>query len=225
MAHLSTPSAPWGKPFTNKRYIHPPYAENLVIMWPTSMVTIGDIRADMPHKWTDTKSFGRGFACPDDTAGVVFTLRRESDMLMRKCDKKQSVIYDFGSWEGKLLPAEATKYVTRRDGVPIHSLKKDLDAISFYEEAYCSVERVPTAYIKVTLENALDFEETLTLTAVTRSGPEFLLTGCFDPDGYQGYAPSMARLNAEEMTHFKKEGDILTDGRYKFYFDKNAVLF
>ena len=222
MAHLSTPSAPWGKPFTNKRYLHPPYAENLVIMWPTSMVTIGDIRADMPHKWTETKDFGRGFACPDDSAGVVFTLRRESDMLMRKCDKKQGVVYDFGVWQGELMPAEATKYATRRDGVPIHSLKKDLDAISFYEEAFCDTARVPTAYIKVTLENNLGFEQTLTLTAVTRSGPEFLLTGCLDPDGYHGYTPSMTKLNADEMTRFKKEGDILTDGRYKLYFEGRA---
>ena len=41
--HLSSPDRPWGKPFTNKLYLHPPFAENIVTLWPTSMVLIGEI--------------------------------------------------------------------------------------------------------------------------------------------------------------------------------------
>lgn len=40
MTHLSSPANPWGKPFTSKRYIHPPQAENIVTMWPNSMIMI-----------------------------------------------------------------------------------------------------------------------------------------------------------------------------------------
>ena len=43
MMHLSTIEQPWGKPFTNKRYLHPPMAEQIVTMWPSSMILFGEI--------------------------------------------------------------------------------------------------------------------------------------------------------------------------------------
>ncbi|NLD86839.1 MAG: hypothetical protein GX633_01080, partial [Clostridiales bacterium] len=36
-------SAEWKRPFTNKRYLHPPFAENMFTMWPELRVICGDI--------------------------------------------------------------------------------------------------------------------------------------------------------------------------------------
>lgn len=36
-------NALWRSPFTNKRYLHPPFAENIVTMWPECRVILGDV--------------------------------------------------------------------------------------------------------------------------------------------------------------------------------------
>ena len=78
MTHLSTAENPWGKPFTNKRYVHPPFAENIVTMWPNSMVLIGEIADDTPQNFRfDVEGVGKGFATELPSAGVVFTLKRD----------------------------------------------------------------------------------------------------------------------------------------------------
>ena len=219
MKHLSSFSSPWGKSFTNKRYLHPPFSEQIITMWPNSMVMIGEINADTPHKWADTRDFGHGFACPDDSCGVVFTLSRKDDLNFRNHPGKNKIIYNNDAWSGKLMPLEICTYKTRRDGIPIHSLTKDLDLLRFHEEAFCDNERVPTAYIKVTLENRFGTSEKISLGIMARSGPEFLLTGCPDPDGYLPYEPSTEKLNADEMIRFEKKDTFLTDGTFKLYFD------
>ena len=38
MAHISTMENPWGKSFTTKRYAHAPLTENIVTVWPSTMV-------------------------------------------------------------------------------------------------------------------------------------------------------------------------------------------
>ena len=72
MTHLSTVENPWGKPFTNKRYVHPPYAENIITMWPTSMVLIGEITAKDPQGFRKVGPFDNGFAAALPSAGVGF---------------------------------------------------------------------------------------------------------------------------------------------------------
>ena len=49
VTHFSSPNQPWGKSHTPKRYLHPPFAENIVTMWPTenrsmleALIQIGD---------------------------------------------------------------------------------------------------------------------------------------------------------------------------------------
>ena len=74
MAHLSSPAHPWGKPFTNKRYIHPPLAENIVTMWPNSMIMIGEIPPENPQYHYEHPKYGWFWGlCSEDSAAVVFT--------------------------------------------------------------------------------------------------------------------------------------------------------
>ena len=184
MAHLSSVAHPWGKPFTNKRYLHPPFAENIVTMWPTSMVMIGEILADDPQHYETVEGFGEGFVGGVASAGVIFTVKRESDTIFRLRNLKRFPMYDKYRQEHELMPLECTEYKTRKDGIPIHSLVKDLDNVKFYQEAFCDNKRVSTVYIKVTIENGFGIPQTIHLGTLVRTGPEFMLTGCFEPDGY-----------------------------------------
>lgn len=218
MAHLSSPANPWGKPFTNKRYIHPPMAENIVTMWPNSMVMIGEIPPENPQYHYEHPKYGWFWGlCSEDSAAVVFTLKRESDLRFRQRAKPQ---YQNYTWSHELMPSEVVKYKTRPDGIPVHSFVKDMDAVKFYEEAFCDSARVPTAYIKVTVENCFGFEEKIELGALVKRGKEFLFTGCQEPDGYDGYYPTREMFLDGEK--FEVESGVLTDGRYKLYLDKNA---
>ena len=218
MAHLSSPDRPWGKPFTSKRYIHPPLSENIVTMWPSSMVMIGEIPPENPQYHYEHPKYGWFWGlCSEDSAAVIFTLKRESDLRFRQ---RANPNYQNYTWSHEIMPIEITKYHTRSDGIPVHSFVKDMDAVKFHEEAFCDSERVPITYIKVTIENNFGFEEKIELAGLVRRGKEFLFTGCQEPDGYDGYYPKREQfLEAEKLEH--KNG-ILTDGKYKFYLDKKA---
>lgn len=217
MNHLSTSENPWGKPFTNKRYLHPPFAENIVTMWPNSTVMISEITADKPQGWTIFEKFKKAFLWDLPSAGVVFTLKKESDLLFRQ---RRSSLYSQHMWSEELMPQKTVRYKTRKDGFPIHALTKDMDVVKFHQEAFCDSGRISSVYIKVTLENTLGLPQTVEMGALVRTGPEFLFTGCKDPDGYPGYNPCRERWDDESMTRYQKENGYLTDGTYRLYFDQ-----
>ncbi len=219
--HLSSISRPWGKPFTNKRYLHPPFAENLVTMWPNSMVLIGEITAENPQYFAETEDFGSGFSGALPSAGVVFTLKRESDLWFRY---RNTSPYRNDPWSHKLMPQEETRYRTRKDGIPIHGLTKDMDAVTFSQEVFCDTERVSTAYLKVTVKNNFNVPQEIELGVLVRTGPEFLFTGCFDPDGYAGYKPSREQWDSKAMVRYTLQDGYLTDGTYRLYYDQRAFL-
>ncbi len=217
--HLSSIDKPWGKPFTSKRYVHPPFAENLVISWPSSLVLIGELPGgdEKPQGWHKTEAFGDGWGASLPSAGVIFTLKRDSDY---RFNLRKAKMYNEFAWKHEIMPLKKVEYNTRKDGVPIHSLLKDLDAVKFYQEVFCDSERVSTAYIKVTVENAFDVEQVIELGTLVRTGPEFLFTGCIEPDGYDGYKPTREMLLVPEMKRYEKKNGYLTDGTYKLYFNK-----
>ena len=86
MAHISTIENPWGKCFTVKRYLHAPLTENIVTMWPSTMVMIGEISGeDDPH--THYSMHHNESKLP--SAAVIFTLKRDSDLMFAEkynCD-------------------------------------------------------------------------------------------------------------------------------------------
>ena len=219
MAHLSTLEMPWGKAFTNKRYVHPPFCENIVTVWPTSMVMIGDVLAKEPHKKHFCEKFGAGHGSATFSGAVVFTLATDEARHFRK---RARANYQKYTMSHEFMPTEITRYKTRRDGAPIHALTKDLDAVKFSEEVFCSADRSPIAYIKVTLENGFGEEQTVELGVLARTGPEHLFTSCYDLDGYDGYPMRRETWDADEMLRYRNEGNTLTDGTYRLYFDKKG---
>ena len=55
-------------------------AENIVTMWPNSMVMIGEIPPENPQYHYEHPKYGWFFRlCSEDSTAVVFTLKRESE--------------------------------------------------------------------------------------------------------------------------------------------------
>lgn len=187
--HLSSIQKPWGVTFTQKRYLHPPLAENMVTMWANSMILIGEIRGGRDSQ---ASLAGRFKQSTLPSSAVIFTLN------------------------GKFMPRETVKYKTRKDGYPIHALSKDIDGVRFCQEAFCDNDRVPTAYIRVSLENITDSPLSFTFGAMVRTGPEFSLIGCIEPDAY--YTHQSLKPEWLSMPKFKKSKGKLTDGVYTLRF-------
>ncbi|MBE7061353.1 MAG: hypothetical protein E7382_02310 [Clostridiales bacterium] len=189
--HLSSKDKPWGKPFTFKRYIHPPLAENLVTMWPSSMILFGET---LGGAGSHVMLNGRGHMSALPSTAVIFTLN------------------------GKFLPWTKVKYSTRKDGLPIHSFSHLVDGVKFSQEAFCDTEKLPTAYIKVTLQNTTDSDLSFDFGAMVRSGPEFDLVGGDEPDGYRWFE----QLKKQWMTMptFIRQSGKLTNGTFTLRFSK-----
>jgi len=216
MTHLSTIEQPWGKPFTNKRYLHPPMAEQIVTMWPSSMILFGEIPEGKAQHSYVSDGYGRfSGECIAPSTGVIFTLKRDHDVVFFK--QRQNDQYRHYLCEHDFMPYKAVSYHTRPDGIPIHHFYKDLDGIRFHEEAFCDTQRVPTAYIKVTVENTFGVEQTIELGALVRSGSEYMLVGCNEPDGYLKTEQVKERWLA--LPPFEKQHGVLTNGVYSLYFD------
>lgn len=189
--HLSSKEKPWGKPFTFKRYLHPTLTENLVTSWPSSMVLFGETKGG-PN--THVHFNGRGHMSALPSTGAIFTLG------------------------GKFLPWTKVKYLNRKDGLPIHAFSHLVDGIKFRQESFCDIERLPTAYIKITLKNVTDQTKTFDFGAMVRSGPEFDLVGCDEPAGYRWFEQNKNQWLT--LPPFIRYSSKLTNGTYTFRFSK-----
>ena len=205
--HISTLENPWGKTFTDKRYVHPPFAECLVSVWGSSMVLYGEISDKDPMQkgrgTIDTES-----AVP--STGVIFTVKRSA--------KAKAYEYVDHPLDGELMPATFVKYNVRNDGIPVHSLVKDFIDFKFSQEVFCDTERVPTAYIKITIENGYDYPQSFSLCAFLRTGFESELIGAKDNSGYCRIKQEIKRL--KKLKPYRQENGYYTDGKYKFYCPK-----
>ena len=216
--HLSTIENPWGKPFTNKRYIHPPFAETMVTMWPSSMIMFGEIKSGRSIRHRETE-FSKFYVEPiEPSTGVIFTVKIDEQKWFRGCKHDWLGVEVPDHWNHGFMPMQETTYKTRRDGVPIHRFVKDLDAVKFYQEAFCDIERVPTAYIKIVLENGYGVEQSVELGGLVRSGGEFMLTGGMEADGYCKTEQQKERWLTLEK--FNRQGRYLTNGVYRLYFEE-----
>jgi len=209
--HISSINNPWGKMFTDKRYIHPPFSENIVTMWASSMVLYGEISATDPMQKRRCVNVNSESVLP--SAGVIFTVKRE---------RAFSVDYLKHPLDGELMPALAVKYNTREDGVPIHSMVKDFGDFKFYQESFCDNERVTTAYIKVTIENGYEHPQKFDLCMFLRSGPELEMVGSRESSGY--YRVEQKAERWYRLKRFEKQDGYYTDGTYKLYFPEEYGL-
>ena len=190
--HISSKEKPWGKPFTYKRYLHAPLSENIVTSWPSSMVLIGEIKGGRESHVTIN---GRRDQSALPSSAVMFTIN------------------------GKTLPWREVKYKTRKDGYPIHSFCHVVDGVKYVQECFCDTDSVSTVYIKITVENVSEKDLTFTFGAVVRTGPEFDLIGCVEPDGY-----NLTEQNKNQwltLPKFKRSKGKLTDGVYTLRFSES----
>ncbi|RED75215.1 hypothetical protein [Cohnella phaseoli] len=167
--------AVWQRPFTAKRYLHPPLAECLVTMWPDCKVMIGDVVEDRNHR------------------SAAFRLL-------------------FGE-AAEEIPFEEIVYHSRPDGIPIHEVRYDGKNYALSMESFCSTDRVPTAYTRITVSNphAVDISDTLCVMA--RSGKEELLTG-MEWDGYCHFNPNVHNWGFIRSGWRYRDG-VMEDGAYE----------
>ena len=209
--HISSIENPWGKTFTDKRYVHPPFSECIVTTWGSSMVLYGEIdgKGSMQRRRAPVNSES---TLP--SAGVIFTVKRGNPA--------KAIDYLDHPLNGEFMPAMAVKYNVRDDGAPIHSMVKDFVDFKFHQEVFCDNQRVPTAYIKVTLENGYDQPQKFSLCALLRSGHEFEMVGCREVSTY--YRVKQDDKRWRSLNIFHEEDGYYADGTYRLYFSKEYGL-
>lgn len=182
----------WKRPFTNKRYLHPPFAENMFTMWPDMMVICGDI-----------VEITRGY----DSAGYRILVG----------EKQQAP--DF----------KQVEYFTREDGAPIHRIRQNLGDYTIEMEGLCSIERIPTSFVRISLINHTTKEVKDEIAILPRTGKEYYMRGT-EVDGYAQYNTNVHNWGYLSGTwHPEELGNttVLTDGSYSMlvkYTEKQCNL-
>ncbi len=188
VTHFTSLEKPWGKSHTPLRYIHPPFAEEIVTMWPNMTVMLGEIQGGAYPQKTVT---GRITESALPSAAMAFLVR------------------------DKLLNPKNAEYKTRGDGIPIHTCVQNLGAFTLEAESFCNTERVTTAFTKLIVRNNTKNEYNGNIGLITRTGPEFDLLGVYEPDGYNELEPSVFRWML--LPQWKYDGGKITDGTYSVY--------
>ncbi len=189
LTHFSSSKQPWGKSHTPKRYISPPFSENIITLWPSSMIVIGEICGG---KESQTFTQGKIAQSKYDSSAIAF-LYKEQLFNQYKVTNK-----------------------IREDGIPIHTICHKLDDAEFELESFCDSKRVSTVFARVTITNTTDSEISDMVTLVSRTGPEFDLLGICEPDGYTRSEPSIHRIKL--LPPWNHESGYMTDGTYTVFY-------
>ncbi len=168
----------WQRGVTAKKYLHPPFCERLVTLWPDAKVVIGTI-------------YGVGEEQPESCGFRI--LRGDPPTA---------------------FPREETQQSARADGIPIHSILRRTNRCFFEMECFCDIKRIPTVFVKVTMDNQSGYEADEHMTILLRKGKETTLTGS-DDDGYSPYLSDCAPWLFMPSHAVFKDG-ILSEGEYRF---------
>ncbi len=108
----------WKRPFTQKRYIHPPYAEQIITMWPDMKVIMGDILSQRePHFYSAGYRllFGKEMQSPDFKKVKYFT-RKDGAPIHRIEQKISGLCVSMESFcDIKRVPVSYTEIVISND--------------------------------------------------------------------------------------------------------------
>lgn len=190
VTHYSSPEKQWGKSHTPQRYLQPPFSENLVTMWPDTMLLLGETEDSMEPQKKNAPGHNNESKLP--SCAMAFT-------------------YNYS------MPDRTTvEYKTREDGIPVHTLLQKLGPFSIEMESFCSISRIPTVYTKLTVKNKTDNAVAGTIGMTARTGPEYTLLGIIEPDGYRHAEPSMYRIM--DLPAWQHSSEKATDGIYSVYF-------
>lgn len=189
ITHYSSPEKPWGKAHTPKRYLHAPFSENIVTMWPNTTILIGETEGGMDSQ---KSAHGRSGESVLPSCAMAFLYRKQ--------------LPDF----------KKATYETREDGIPIHIINQSFDSFSIRMESFCSVERIPTVYTKLIVKNTSKKQIEDRVSVIARTGKEFDLLGVVEPDGYEPPEPSANRMKT--LMPWERDEEKMTDKQYTVYF-------
>jgi len=112
------------------------------------------------------------------------------------------------------FPREETQQSARADGIPVHSILRRTNRCFFEMECFCDIKRIPTVFVKITMDNQSAYEADEHMTILQRKGKETTLTGS-DDDGYSPYLSDCAPWLFMTSHAVFKDG-VLTEGEYRF---------
>lgn len=140
--------AQWKRPFTVKRYIHPPMSEEVVMMWPDGKIMFEGVDSER-YPWEY------------EASAFKILIGEDNEEI------------DF----------KKIKYETRQDGVPVHAFRYLKDGTELRMESFCTVERSPVSYSRLTFRNKTEEEIRGKYSFILRTGIMVLLMGV-EQDGY-----------------------------------------
>ena len=157
---LQVLAASWEPPRTTRRYVHPPLAERMCVLFNDAKLMLSEVRHE--HNWT-TRDYNK------EVGNVLWFFQGKEDRL-----------FDFKTAEN-LLP---------EDGVPLHGLRWKENDVAVTLETCCGFERKTTAHGRFTVANgsARRFAEEYAIRV--RYGNESTLLGGYKkqpPDYYSAY--------------------------------------
>ncbi|MBP1990309.1 hypothetical protein [Paenibacillus eucommiae] len=86
------------------------------------------------------------------------------------------------------IPWQESQMHIREDGIPIHKLEYSNGDLIYYMESFCSMDRIPVTYTRITVQNRTRRAIHAQLSLIPRSGRETELMG-MNSDGYCSYEP------------------------------------
>jgi hypothetical protein len=104
-----------------------------------------------------------------------------------------------------------TQFRVRPDGIPVHGMEMQTGDLVLTLEAFCTWERSPLTYVRVTVRNPRASARRLAMAVMPRTGNDSLLHG-IAPDFYASYRPLLAHWDMVPST-WRFSGGTLTDGR------------
>ncbi len=116
----------------------------------------------------------------------------------------------------------AARFEVRADGIPIHALCAVDDDFDIRLECFCSWDRQPVTYLKLTLTNPSPAEREAVFGVMPRAGRSALLYG-LAPDMYATYEPRLEHWDLLEST-WRYDGARLADGARSLSLDGGAGL-
>ncbi len=188
--HREKESCSWDKPFTFKRYINPPFAENIITQWSNTMILIGE-----------------------NAGGSEPQLHHNGHVNDSRLPSAAMLFL----YKNRIPDLKNVDYITRFDGIPVHGLVKDLGSFSLKMEAFSDTERIPTAYLRITVKNTADFGIEDTISLLCRTDSELELIGARDPDGYD--FPKFPIERWLESKPWECSEGRISDGIYKIYYN------
>ncbi|MBR4653295.1 MAG: acetylxylan esterase [Kiritimatiellae bacterium] len=155
--------AGWERPRTTRRYLHPPFAERMFVLWNDAKISFAEVGHS--KDWRKRHYF-----------------TEESDAC-----------WFFHGDGGALFDFKAAKNIVPADGTPVHGLEWDLAGVKVRLEACCDCTRKSTCFGRFSVENGsgAGFSEKFAIRL--RHGREVELLGGHDnglgaPDFYGPYA-------------------------------------